>query len=137
MKINTQKAPATKKNREALATYFGFMLANSCMIKVKSNKRDDVILVIKENPFEKNNKACSNLQPTVKCEKVVRDALIADGTKGKRVIEVFTLAISDAANARKVKGKKFYMTEVRRITSRLISIMNDYNIDSDKIFRLD
>jgi len=134
IRINTQKIKTSEV--DSIGTSLGYILANSALVKVSSNKKGEVLLLVANNPFEKMSEKSSNINPTDKAVNFIKQTLKADGTKNKNVIKVFTLGISDAANARKIKGKLFYMDEVRRITKALVRAMDNNYVDDSRIIIL-
>ena len=75
-------------------------------------------------------------EPTNACKKKVLRYFRCEGTTNENVVRALTIGISDAANARKIRGEIFYMAEVERLLNKIQRTMLDYNINSDNLFRL-
>ena len=142
MRLNTQTGKvygdkkASWEKSDAFGTELGYLLANPTMVRITSNKKKQVILEIAKNPFEEMTEKNSNIKPTDKAVKFITEAFKSDGTKNKKALKILVLGISDAANARKIKGKLFYMHEVRRITRAIIRTMDNNCIDNGVIYNL-
>ena len=133
--INTEKMK--KKNVDSIGTELGEILSNDCIIvSVTKKKNRDVYLEVAPNPFSKAKRKTVQLSPTDACVKFISRRLRIDEVTNQNVIKAITIGVSDAANARKIKGEIFYMTEVRRIMDKLQRTMLDYNIDTDHFFGL-
>ena len=136
MKVSINTTRIKKRDVEALGTAIGKILANDCIIISKTKKNRDVYLEFALNPFVKSKRTTIEKEPTDSCKKKVSKWFRCQETTNKNVIRALTIGISDAANARKITGEVFYMTEVERILSKVQRTMLDYNIDSEHLFRL-
>jgi len=130
-KIKGSKDATKKQIIEAI----GDILASPCLLKSVSKKKN-ICLQMAVNPFNKIFEETKSEKPSDKATSFIKSAFKADETTNKKFVSIMTQAISDAANSRKVKGKLFYMNEVRRITNALIRSMNEYVTDTDTIIRL-
>jgi len=126
---------SSKATKKQIIEAIGDILANPCLLKSVSKKKN-ICLQMAENPFNKSFIETKSEKPSDKAISFIKSSFKADETTNKKFVSIMTQAISDAANSRKIKGKLFYMNEVRRITNALIRSMNEYVTDTDTIIRL-